>query len=190
MRPALHLYHLSLYRRLDRPTRAVVTLYAVICTYIGRIPSRMSSNLRCQIQRIHPSLFYCYLLFSLYLFQFYFCSLSSLKQRLSNNRNYRVGNIRHSPSEPALNMRSISSSRSSSLTRNRPDLTSGQQQPTQQLPPPIKSRFNSIQSPFAPSAFTPIHPAPTTQRNDYVSSVISDRPAGGLDMEDFLPVIN
>ena len=86
----------------------------------------------------------------------------------------RLNNIRHSPSEPSLNMRSHSTSRSSSLTRNRPDLT---------VPTP-KARVNSHYSPFMSSQ------PPMSSHNvhqDFVP-IMSDKPSG-LDLEDFMPVI-
>lgn len=86
----------------------------------------------------------------------------------------RLNNIRHSPSEPSLNMRSHSTSRSSSLTRNRPDLT---------VPTP-KARVNSLYSPFMSS-----QPPMSTHNvhQDFVP-IMSDKPSG-LDLEDFMPVI-
>lgn len=85
--------------------------------------------------------------------------------------NDRLNNIRHSPSEPSLSMRSHSTSRSSSLTRNRPDLT---------VPTP-KTRVTSLYSPFMSSQ------SPLGLHQDFVP-VMSDKPTG-LDLEDFLPVI-
>ncbi len=85
--------------------------------------------------------------------------------------NDRLNNIRHSPSEPSLSMRSHSTSRSSSLTRNRPDLT---------VPTP-KTRVTSLYSPFMSSQ------SPVGLHQDFVP-VTSDKPTG-LDLEDFLPVI-
>lgn len=85
----------------------------------------------------------------------------------------RVSNIRHSPSEPSLSMRSHSTSRSSSLTRNRPDLT---------VPTP-KARVNSLYS----SPFTQSSQSPVGLHHDFVP-IMPDKPTG-LDLEDFLPVI-
>ncbi|XP_046441601.1 katanin p80 WD40 repeat-containing subunit B1-like isoform X3 [Daphnia pulex] len=84
----------------------------------------------------------------------------------------KLNNIRHSPSEPSLNMRSHSTSRSSSLTRNRPDLT---------VPTP-KARVNSLYSPFMSS-----QPPMSTHNvhQDFVP-IMSDKPSG-LDLEDFMP---
>lgn len=82
----------------------------------------------------------------------------------------RLNNIRHSPSEPSLNMRSHSTSRSSSLTRNRPDLTV----------PVSKGRVNSLYSPFMSSQ------PPVALHQDYVP-VMTDK-LTGLDLEDFMPV--
>lgn len=92
--------------------------------------------------------------------------------------------MRHSPSEPALNMRSHSTSRSSSLTRNansnanRPDLTTVPSSFTPMMMPSMKSK---IYSPYTPS------PSQNNHHMDYVPTMI-DRPAG-LDMDDFLPVM-
>lgn len=81
----------------------------------------------------------------------------------------KLNNIRHSPSEPSLNMRSHSTSRSSSLTRNRPDLTV----------PVSKGRVNSLYSPFMSSQ------PPVALHQDYVP-VMTDK-LTGLDLEDFMP---
>ncbi|XP_057364598.1 katanin p80 WD40 repeat-containing subunit B1-like isoform X2 [Daphnia carinata] len=81
----------------------------------------------------------------------------------------KLNNIRHSPSEPSLSMRSHSTSRSSSLTRNRPDLTV----------PVSKGRVNSLYSPFMTSQ------SPVALHQDYVP-VMTDK-LTGLDLEDFMP---
>ena len=86
----------------------------------------------------------------------------------------RLNNIRHSPSEPSLNMRSHSTSRSSSLTRNRPDLT---------VPTP-KGRVNSLYSPFMSSQ----PPASNHIVHQDFVPIMSDKPSG-LDLEDFMPVV-
>ena len=79
----------------------------------------------------------------------------------------RTGTMRHSPSEPALHQRSHSTSRSSSLTRSRPDLTT----PTHVA----KGKVTPMVSPFS-SNFQSVN-------QDYVLEKST-----GLDLEDFLPV--
>ena len=129
----------------------------------------------------------------------------------------RTGNMRHSPSEPALHQppgRSLSTSRSSSLTRpgaaaaaaasHRPDVASSSTPP----PPPSsstlagrhahfnnnnnnhinRSSHNGHHSPLYGAGHGPASQAtPPPLVQPFGSCVISDRPAG-LDLDDFLPV--
>lgn len=98
--------------------------------------------------------------------------IAILKNVLSFSLNTRLVNIRHSPSEPALHQRSQSTSRSSSLSRNRPDLTA---------PIAFKAKMansNNIISPVTSNFALGLQ--------DYAPSSL-DR-STGLDLEDFLPV--
>jgi len=80
----------------------------------------------------------------------------------------RSGNIRHSPSEPALHQRSHSTSRSSSLTRNRPDLTTAMHAP-------------KMKSPSVSFFGTSSH-----SNNQEFVPALPDK-SSNLDLDDFLP---
>ena len=84
----------------------------------------------------------------------------------------RSGNMRHSPSEPVLHQRSHSTSRSSSLTRNRPDLTTPIHVPKMKSSP-----MNSI----LPSSYFSMN------SHELIPS-LPDK-SSNLDPDDFLPVL-
>ena len=79
--------------------------------------------------------------------------------------------MRHSPSEPVLHQRSHSTSRSSSLTRSRPDLTT---------PIHVPKMKSSPMNPTPPSSYFGIN------NRDFIPS-LPDK-SSNLDPDDFLPV--
>lgn len=94
-----------------------------------------------------------------------------LQPYLSDSENSpRSGNMRHSPSEPVLHQRSHSTSRSSSLTRNRPDLTT---------PIHVPKMKSSPMNPTPPSSYFGIN------SHEFIPS-LPDKSCN-LDPDDFLP---